>query len=192
MKAADIGCIVLASGLSNRFGPRDKLSADLCGKSVLDHVLETVISVGFGDVFLVTQERTRDGFKQVINDAPESGQGHALRLGLAAAKAAGWKTVCIVLGDMPLVQVTHLQGLIAELGEAHSAVSIFDDQIMPPAIFRGSAITSILADNSSLGARRIFHLLNPVFVPITAEQALDVDTPSDLARVEYIMKVRNT
>jgi len=132
----------------------------------------------------------REKFTSVINGNPENGQGHALRLGLAAARAEGWDSICVVLGDMPLVKRSHIQTLMEELGEGDSAVSVFENQKMPPAIFRGSAITSILAESSASGARTIFHHLKPETVPITAEQALDVDTPADLARVACIMKAR--
>jgi len=93
MKAADVACLVLASGLSERFGVADKLSETLCGKPVLDHVLDTVMSMGFGENFIVSQGRAHTGFTAIMNKAPENGQGHALRLGLSAAKTAGWESV---------------------------------------------------------------------------------------------------
>ena len=190
MKAADIACVVLASGLSERFGTTDKLVAKLCGRSVLDHVLDTVTSVGFGKIFVVSQGLSQTGFTSAINGNPENGQGHALRLGLAAARAEGWDSICVVLGDMPLVKRSHIHTLMKELGGGDSVVSILEGQTMPPAIFRGSAITSILAESSASGARTIFHQLKPETVLITAEQALDVDTPADLTRVACIMKAR--
>lgn len=192
MKPADVACVVLASGLSQRFGGTDKLQAELCGKAVLDYVLETVTSVGFGENFIVSQKSSPQGFTQVVNNDPESGQGHALRLGLGAAKAAGWDSIAVILGDMPLVEPSHLWQMIEKIGTNHAVASVFGDQKMPPALFRGTAVTEILTDRSSVGARTIFHRLNPVTVPFSAEAALDVDTPEDLARVAAIMKARTT
>jgi len=192
MKAADSACVVLASGLSQRFGEADKLEVELCGKPVLDYVLETVSSIGFGENFLVTQGLSRSGYTSTINYNPESGHGHALRLGLKAARAAGWDCICIVLGDMPLVEASYLRGMIKRLGEDQSVVSVLDGQKMPPALFCGMAISMILEDNSTTGARTLFHRLKPVTVAIDAEAALDIDTPADLARVEHIMKARKT
>ena len=92
---------------------------------------------------------------------------------------------------MPLVEPSHLWRMIEKIGGDHAVVSVVGDQKMPPAMFQGAAVTKILADRSSVGARTIFHRLNPVTVPFSAEAALDVDTPEDLARVAAIMKARN-
>ena len=115
-----------------------------------------------------------------------------LRLGLGAARAAGWDCIVLVLGDMPLIKVSHLHMMLDKLDTGNSIVSDFKGQKMPPAAFRGSAVSSILSDNSALGARTIFRHLNPVTVSISAEEALDVDTPEDLASVARIMKARKT
>jgi len=63
MNPKHIACIVLASGLSNRFGPTEKLEAILCGKPVLVHVLETAASLDFGQLIQVCQPR-----KSVVSD----------------------------------------------------------------------------------------------------------------------------
>jgi len=186
MKSADAACVVLASGLSQRFGETDKLMAELCGKPVLEHVLETVTFAGFGESFLVSQAKTQPGFSSVINTAPESGQGHALRLGIEAARDSGWDSIAIVLGDMPLITVSHLEMLIKELGAAQSVVSVFQGQMMPPAMFKGEAISLILADNSTIGARHLFRRLEPVCVTLKKEEA----TPVDLITVASIMEAR--
>jgi len=192
MKPTDAACIVLASGLSRRFGGMDKLQADLCGKPVLDHVLQTVLSVGYGEIFLISQAESGPRFTSIINHNPECGQGHALRLGLGAARAAGWDSISVVLGDMPLVETSHLRRMIEKIELSHSVVSVYGDKKMPPAMFKDKAVSTILADKSQTGANTIFHRLKPVTVPFSAEAALDVDTPEDLARVAAIMKARNT
>lgn len=192
MSAEDAACVVLASGLSARFGAADKLQANLCGKPVLRHVLEGVKSVGFGENFIVSQGQPPQNFTFVKNTNPESGQGHALRLGLTAAHKAGWDCIAVVLGDMPLITGSHLQAMLHKIEGNSTAVSVFRNQKMPPAVFQGEAISMILDSKSAAGARSIFSQLKPVTVSISAEEALDVDTPEDLARVAAIMKARKT
>ena len=192
MRAEETACVVLASGLSQRFGALDKLEAKLCDKSVLGHVFETIEAVGFGEIFVLTQKQSEGRFTWVVNSSPEDGQGHALRLGLASARSAGWETICVVLGDMPLVQTSHLQLLLGKLEGKSAVVSACKEQTMPPAIFREEAIDLILSDQSQSGARTILGQLKPVIVPICEEAALDVDTPEDLIRVRRIMESRYT
>jgi len=192
MRAGETACVVLASGLSQRFGALDKLEAKLSDKSVLGYVLETIEAVGFGEVFVVTQKQSEGRFTLVLNGNPEDGQGHALRLGLATARSAGWETICVVLGDMPLVQTSHLQLLLGKLEGTSALVSECQGQKMPPAIFREEAINLILSDKSQSGARTILGQLKPETVPISEEAALDVDTPEDLIRVRRIMESRYT
>ena len=68
--------------------------------------------LAFAEVFLVSRDAFLPDIITVKNDNPEKGQGHALRLGLAAARAEGFENICVVLGDMPLVEAGHIERLI--------------------------------------------------------------------------------
>jgi len=180
----------LASGLSERFGELDKLSADVCGKPVLAHVLDTAGVVGFGDIFCVSKTGEVDGVTLVKNNHPEYGQGHALRLGLAAVRKSGWEICVILLGDMPLVTSSYIKTLIGKIQENQCVVSFSESIRMPPAIFNAAAMDIILSQETALGARDLFDLLKPEIIELDAFAAHDVDTPADLARVMQMMKAR--
>lgn len=193
MIAEKIACVVLASGLSSRFGEGDKLAADLCGHSMLSYVLRTAKAVGFGQVFCVVKQKAFQagaGVTWIENDNPSAGQGHALRLGLRGARDLGWKNCVVMLGDMPLVSDAYLRNMISNYNKKQSIISISESYRLPPALFNSDAIDKILSQNSAMGARKIFDQLNLFTLPLDAEAALDVDTPADLARVENIMKAR--
>ena len=190
MSAANIACVVLASGLSERFGNADKMAADLCGKPMLSYVLDTARAVGFGEIFCVSQLRTQAGVTSVKNDNPEYGQGHAVRLGMGAARQSGWETCVIMLGDMPLVDCGHVTRLALKIHKNQCVVSESESVRLPPAIFNLSAMDLILSQDSMSGARNLFEHLNPATVSLDPEASLDVDTPADLARVARIMKAR--
>jgi len=187
---ANVACVILASGLSERFGAADKLSADLCGKPVLAHVLDMAQAVGFGDIFCVSKAADIDSVELVKNDYPEYGQGHALRLGLAAVQKSGWEICVILLGDMPLVTSSYIKTLIGKIQENQCVVSSSESIRMPPAIFNAAAMDIILAQETALGARDLFDLLKPETLELDAFAAHDVDTPADLARVMQMMKAR--
>lgn len=190
MRPRDLACVILASGLSERFGESDKLQSLLCGRPVLDYVLDTALALGFAEIYLVSQDAYFPGITSVKNDNPEKGQGHALRLGLAAMRAGGYENICILLGDMPLVEVSHIKSLIEQLTETHSVISTLGEQRMPPAAFERNAISKILAEDSTLGAKSVFKSLDLLTLPLTKVQALDVDTPEDLIRIEFEMRAR--
>lgn len=192
MSTADLACVILASGLSERFGAEDKLQASLGGQSVLSHVLQTARACQFSEVFVVTQRTAPDDMTAVKNDAPELGQGQALRLGAHAVLAGDWSHAVILLGDMPLVSAAHIRTLLSKIDGERSVVSLHENIRMPPAVFPRQALDLIAAQSSPLGAQVLFDRLNPMTVPLAAEAALDVDTPADLARVSAIMESRST
>ena len=192
MKAADIACVILASGLSRRFGSPDKLFADLCGKPVLTHVLDTAKSVGFGAIFCVAKNTGSDEINWMENKNPEQGQGHALRLGLQAAQEKGWQSCAVMLGDMPLVTAVYLKNMIDKFDLNQNLISVSLSVRMPPAIFNQAGMDLILSQNVAVTARNIFDELNPQMIDLDAESAQDVDTTEDLFRVSQVMKTRNT
>lgn len=191
MTPRDVACVVLASGLSERFGKSNKLESPLCGKPVLEHVLETVTAVGFGEVFLVSRSSHSGDFVVVKNETPELGQGHALRIGLNAARTKGWHQVSVVLGDMPLVSSVHVKAVVQNLQSSLSVISKSEGRRMPPAAFCATAIDKILGSETKSTARALFDQLNLLTVPMTVEEALDVDTPEDLVTVEAIIRGRS-
>lgn len=190
MNPSDVACIILASGLSRRYGGGDKLKADLCGKSVLSHVMDMASQVGFGEKFLVSNDASAAGFTQIRNDNPEAGQGYALRLGLRTAREAGWESCLILLGDMPVVKTTYLKKMILKYNKKQSIISVSESIRMPPALLSDGAANRILSEKPTDGARELFDSLDHITVEMDAESALDVDTPADLARVRDIMKAR--
>jgi molybdenum cofactor cytidylyltransferase len=121
---------VLAAGLGRRFGGA-KLHATYRGHPLLSYVLDVVeaawkrglldgghVVVAADDDRALTLARTR-GLGTIINDAPELGLSHSVRLGLAALEArtieeAG--AALVFLGDQPLVRLDVVEALIARVG----------------------------------------------------------------------------
>jgi len=84
--------ILLAAGLSRRFGEQNKLLAPFRGKPLARHTLELVCGMGcFEKVFFVYSDETVAALAwglevtAVYNPAPEKGQGQSARLGLTVA-----------------------------------------------------------------------------------------------------------
>jgi len=182
---ADITVVVLAAGLSQRFGTADKLLAPLRGKPLAAHVadllgpwpfrqrLAVCGTAGVADLF---RER---GFTIVENPSPEQGQGASLALGLAAAEAPG---ILVCLADMPLVTAHHLEALCNHFDPGHgiwAVASVGNGQPGPPAVFARDHLAGLdLAGDH--GARSL--LRDALLVPAAAWELADFDTPEALSR----------
>jgi len=180
MIAADrVASVLLAAGASTRFGPADKLHADLRGRPLVMHAATTLRTIGFGALIAVCGPETvslLDGFKIVVNDAPGEGQARSIRLGVAHALEHDVDAVLVALGDMPFVTATHLRALLAADGEM--VASALDGQVMPPALFRRDRATALLALHGDRGAGSL--LAGATLVGGDAAMLADIDLPSDL------------
>jgi len=119
--------LVLAAGQGRRFGGA-KLHALYRGRPLLQHVLDVValartggliqggyVVVGPGDDRARTLSHGA-GLDTIINEAPEHGLSHSLRLGLAAIEGSnpGDSAAALVfLGDQPLVRLDVIEALVA-------------------------------------------------------------------------------
>lgn len=115
--------IVLAAGRSSRFG-RDKLAARLNGRTVLQHVLDTLASAGIDDPVVVvgaddahlTEVIDWRAARRIRNSEPDRGLSHSLHLGWAAVLAASPPpdVIVVALGDQPAVDPATILRLLAE------------------------------------------------------------------------------
>lgn len=123
---APVRALILAAGLSRRFGGR-KLHALYQGRPLLSHALDIVgigkvrgllqgghVVIAADDPGLSTLVRA-SGLDAIVNGAPELGLAHSVRLGLAALELlpdrdAG--AVLIFLGDQPLVRPEVVEALV--------------------------------------------------------------------------------
>lgn len=114
-----IAALILAAGLSSRFGAGHKLLALLDGKPVVRHVVEAVAASSAGPVLLVTGHQAEavtaaagSGVRAVHNPAYADGLASSLRVGLQALPD-DLDGVLVCLGDMPDIRTATLEALIA-------------------------------------------------------------------------------
>ena len=119
--------LILAAGQGRRFGG-GKLHALYRGRPLLSYVLDVVevarkrglldgghVVVAAGDERALMLARA-GGLGTIINDAPDLGLSHSVRLGLAELEArtieeAG--AALVFLGDQPLVRIDVVEALVA-------------------------------------------------------------------------------
>ena len=102
-----IGCLVMAAGCGSRFG-RNKLGAEVDGKSLLRRALEAVPVEEFHRITVVTQYdgaaalAESFGFDVVRNDRPQDGLSRTVRLGTEAM--ADCDAILYQVADQPLLE----------------------------------------------------------------------------------------
>ena len=190
--------LLLASGLSSRFGAGDKLMADLHGRPVLARAASALAGrpVAKRVAVVGTDQSARRtclealGFEIVLNPAPEDGQGRTLAIGSQYVRdTTEADSVLILLGDMPFVTDTHLEGLAKALSQGASAVmSETGGRLSPPALFRRDHFNQLVAVTGDRGARQIFERI-PARHAVTAapELLMDIDCGPDLQRAEELL-----
>lgn len=183
----------MASGLSRRF-EGDKLLAAFQGKPVLSHSAKTARQLSCDLFFAVCSDNPdrqallRD-YEIIENLTPENGQGAAIALGARAAIKNGAEQVLIVLGDMPLVPLSHLRALLSAAPDAQTVMSECGGVLMPPARFSGDALSALTHLSGDKGVRPFISAATTT-VALSSMAAKDIDTRAGLAQIEAQMKGR--
>ncbi len=189
MKPENCALFILASGLSIRFGVEDKLMADLGGKPVLSHVIDTAAPVPFAARFGIIPKTSikrralfeSEGYDLIENATPEQGQGSSLILAAIKAMSQNYEAICILLGDMPFVPSAHLRSLIDMLYDKEMVISTCNNTTLPPISLRGSKVSMLLKINPKGGAKQLFESANSAHLPLSKRAAQDIDRPENLA-----------
>jgi molybdenum cofactor cytidylyltransferase len=174
--------LLLAAGLSIRFGAGDKLLTPLRGKPLVAHAADLATALPFAARLAVVPEEDGrlacllGGFRLVVNPNPAAGRESSLRLGLRAALDGGPEAVLVLLGDMPFVTPSHIERLHAEADHARAAISSNGRVRTPPVLIPASLGRKALEQNRVT----VKEALGPVAEVVAPEASLcDFDTPAD-------------
>lgn len=117
------------------------------------------------------------GCEVVLLDS--AGMGDSLSAGVAAsAQAGGW---LIVLGDMPFIQPTTIDRVLAAMTADHVSVPVGPQGYGHPVGFAASFGAALRALQGDQGARRLMHGCTVVEVPVNDPGIYqDVDVPQAL------------
>jgi molybdenum cofactor cytidylyltransferase len=193
MRVGDVVGVVLGAGSSKRFG-RAKQTLPFGDTTLLAHVvrdveasaLDRVVVVlgGSAEAAAASLEPTRADL--VLNTAYDSGCAASLLAGLDAAGDCA--AIMLLLGDMPGVTAEVIDPMLGAWRAAPTwaAVTGYDDGIGHPFVFSADAFPTL---RSLHGDKAVWKIVDraPVAqvarIPVEGPVPLDVDTPSDYARV---------
>ena len=184
-----IGCIIMASGLSERYG-RNKLLELLDGREIILHTADSLTAAGFRPLAVTRSEAVRDilgreGIRCVLHDGPlKSDTIHAGLENLEPDRTG----YLFIPGDQPLVRPASLRRIAGQfracperavrLGYEHTAGS--------PVLFPAFCRDKLLAYTGDRGGVEV---LKTEQIPCDVVQAengwelWDVDTPESMEKV---------
>lgn len=177
-----ITAIILAAGISRRMN-RDKLSLEIDGRSLLQHVLDTVRKAHFHEVILVHSPRThlpRGHFSAIVNDDPGAGVSRSMALALAQTDPDA-EGIVFLMGDQPFLSADTLKQLKKRFAANPSriVIPVFDGSKGSPVVFPASLREELAGLAGETGGRQVIdrHPDLVVYEVITrAGEGLDIDT----------------
>jgi molybdenum cofactor cytidylyltransferase len=182
--------LVLAAGLSRRFGAANKLMAPLRGKPLALHLADRVAEAPFAHKLVICRDGDHGlqtafagrGFASLVNPDSARGQASSLALGVTQLIRHKPQAIVVCLADMPFVTLVHLQAIVAGLGDDVSIVaSRLRGQPSPPAAFAPTHFDALTQLEGDKGARSL--LQNALLIDAPVEILADFDTPADFARL---------
>ncbi len=202
-----IGCILMAAGISERFGCGNKLMADLDGKPLISYPVQTLLSVK--EVF----DRTDTGISLdllTVTRWPEvrevclaagmpcilySGglQSDTIRVGLEAAEDRNWEGCMFLAGDQPLVTAGTIKRLIETFAARpeQPCRAAWQGTAANPVIFPSSYFDALKRLKGDEGGRQV---LRDAKAPVSlvemedASEMMDIDTMQDYRQVVGIFQ----
>jgi len=182
--------VLLAAGRSERFGALDKLTEDFLGRPLALHVVTALSGISFLDRVAIVSGTSLDfaalGYQIIVNPAPESGMAGSVKLGVAAAQAAGASAMLVVLADMPRVTAAHVGRLLDKADSADAVVASSNGEYpCPPALFAAGQFDALSRSAGDEGGRALIRAGHHVVT--THAELIDIDTPEDLARLRAVL-----
>lgn len=172
--------IVLVGGEARRAGGMEKYFFEICGRTFIDRLLETLHGV-VDEILIVARDdeqcRRFDAYPYVrcISD---------LRRGLgpigglhAGCLAAHGEALFVVACDMPCINGQVIEMLFEELGDRDAVIPAWSEDMYEPlhAVYRRSALIEYLREHESLSLRPMIRSINTLFVQVDTFRAVDPD-----------------
>lgn len=191
--------VLLASGLSRRYGRRDKLLASLGGKPLIEHSARVVAGLNALTRVAVCpsdrheiKDRLASRFVIALNKQPKHGLGHSIALGAQVALQFKPDAIIFCMADMPFIEPWIFDALLAGLTTADIVHAGAADRVHPPTAFGPSCFDALRSLDGDDGAKRIIGQggFGVTSLNTPAPVLVDVDTREQLDYAERQLALR--
>lgn len=191
--------VLLASGLSRRYGRRDKLMSRLGYKHLIDHsagVIASLPALARVAVCPPDRHKVRDAlegpFIIALNKKPARGIGHSIAVGVQVALQFKPEAIVVCMGDMPFIEAWLVEALVARLGDADIVHAGPPARMHPPTAFGAVCFDKLRYLDGDDGAKRIIGQGGFRVAGFDAPPPLllDVDTREELGLARRQLAVR--
>lgn len=192
--------VMLASGLSRRYGWRDKMLAELGGLPLVEHAARTVAELHpLARVAVCPSDRPhiseilRSRFVIAVNKRPKLGLGHSIAVGVNVALQFKPEALLIVMGDMPFVEARLLEEMLRCLAGGVEIVHAGQPgSLSPPTAFGSACFGALARLDGDNGAKQVIveggYRVHAFCAP--RPLLVDVDTRQDLILAQRQLEIR--
>lgn len=175
--------ILLAAGLSRRFGAEDKLRACWRGQPLVSWPARAMVQAGLDALHVVVS----DPEIPILLPPPFQARlvprgaemADSFRAAIAIARETDADDLVICLGDMPGIDSQVIMRLLD--GDGSRACRHADRRLPPVRLIAADFQSALEGSQGDMGARNFLRGLSPdALIALSAEQARDIDTLSDL------------
>ncbi len=202
--------IILAAGLSRRMGSPKQL-LHLGERTLLEAAIGPAVASNLDEVLVVLGHRAEEissslegmdsrGFRTLVAAGYQGGLKHSIRAGLAATSPRS-QAAAILLGDQPKIETSLIDRVLATWAGERSRILRplysspgYDPIPGHPLILARSIWPEFVTLEGEGGVRDLIQL-HPDWlevIPIEGKAPLDIDTPADHARMERLLKNRES
>lgn len=185
-----LSILIPAAGGSRRLGQAKQL-VERDGKPLIQHTVNTALSISPAEVIIVTGSRSKDiqsavdkqEVKWVLNTRWCDGLGGSIAAGVKSVKPS-CKGLIILLCDQWRLDKQDLMTLVEAWQDAPDTIvtASWADQTMPPVIFPSDCFKQLQSLSGDKGAQSLLSQQPDRVRTVQMQNAIfDLDTPSQLA-----------
>lgn len=187
-----ISGIILAAGFSSRMEGKNKLTLELEGKKIIEHVITAAQESNLDELVIVYKDdeikhiATQYNLRAIYNENSANGMSTSLKIGVNSLSKNS-KACLFLLGDMPFVRSKTINILLKEASkltkdylEESIIVPFYNGERGNPVIFGKRYYEEILQNTGDLGAREIMKKNPQAIVKVDISdnyENIDIDTP---------------
>ena len=189
----DIGCILMASGLSLRYGS-NKLLEKLHGRELILHTAEALAEAGLSPQAVTRSPEVkalldREGFACALHTGPLKSDTIHLGLRLLPPGLSGY---LFMPADQPLIRPSSLRRMADRFfSDPRQAVRLgYGDTPGSPVLFPAACRPALLAYEGDRGGMEVIRRQNIPCVIVQASapwELWDADTPATMARIREVI-----